>query len=327
MFSELSEGSWQDFETFISEQLNKFEDLSELFDKSKVKNFENISFEEINEIDTRFLNGVSAAGGEFLKKYMFILFAIIQRRYPKNKEISKSNFSQLILWELKLFESEFKKYMDRQIEKTPDYFTKAGKLLLKLCDSKSHQDVMSFNYTSPLLKDEVKGWGGNGLNFHNIHGTLADDNIIFGINVSVKGNVFDGKSVHEKTISHFNNEFIGKFTKTYRSLFLPNKTPFYSDKTQKIKFFGHSLGDADFTYFKVIFDSIDLFNNPVFLEFYYSDYDEKTEEELRLEQVNAVVKLFQRYEDSIMEEFPESYYKGYIFDKLRTQGRINFIKI
>ena len=47
--------------------------------------------------------------------------------------------------------------------------------------------------------------------------------------------------------------------------------------TDVIKFYGHSLGKADYSYFQSIFDGVDLYESKTVLVFYYP-YDDSDEE-------------------------------------------------
>lgn len=129
--------------------------------------------------------------------------------------------------------------------------------------------------------------------------------------------------VYENSSEYFTNPLLKKFTKTYRTLSLTNIIPLYTNETRVIKFFGHSLGDADFSYFKVMFDSLNLYDGDLILKFYYSNYDPKLD--LKSKQISFVVHLLEEYEKGLKREnLP---YTGYIFDKLRTQGRLSIIDI
>ncbi|EFW89333.1 hypothetical protein [Streptococcus equinus] len=63
----------------------------------------------------------------------------------------------------------------------------------------------------------------------------------------------------------------------------------FGDKTDNIftkdmdviKFYGHSLARADYSYFQYIFDMYDLYNSDVKLIFYYSKIEGRTVEKVR----------------------------------------------
>ena len=77
------------------------------------------------------------------------------------------------------------------------------------------------------------------------------------------------------------------FSKTYRKM-LDTSTPISilppnDNAPLEIKFYGHSLSEADYSYFQSIFDYYDLYgNNNVSLIFYYSNEFEQNDEIYRL---------------------------------------------
>lgn len=75
-----------------------------------------------------------------------------------------------------------------------------------------------------------------------------------------------------------------RFTKTYRTLKsythgfekIGEGRDIYTKDIQTIKFYGHSLAEADYAYFQQLFDYYELYTNPnLSLVFFYSVYDEK----------------------------------------------------
>lgn len=140
-------------------------------------------------------------------------------------------------------------------------------------------NILSFNYTSLF---DILGVESPCL-YNNVHGKLcinkcADNctscNIIFGIDDTI-------------IQSHNENFELYKFSKTYRKMLnagvgtsiLPKK----DNQMIEIKFYGHSLSEADYSYFQSIFDYYNLYeNNKVSLIFYYSKGFEQTEKVYRL---------------------------------------------
>lgn len=138
--------------------------------------------------------------------------------------------------------------------------------------------ILSFNYTALF---DILGVKSPCL-FSNVHGKLCNkrctekcnsSSVIFGID--------DGFIK-----SHNEYSELRVFSKTYRkmsdtsapvSILPPNGVPI------EIKFFGHSLSEADYSYFQSIFDFYNLYsNNNVRLIFYYSKGFEQTDEIYRL---------------------------------------------
>jgi len=233
-----------------------------------------------------------------------------------NNNTAKKIMYRELLSELKNLESQFCSYLNRQLiaspeiqnptqEKNDDYYIKAANLLNELLrftfiDFKNYDDfdklptesyanlknasVLSFNYTNPMDFIHI------GLNYTNVHGRLCKNactscstsKIIFGIDDTIvssdKYDTFDDLRI---------------FSKTYRSLqptgektkILPPK-----DKPVAIKFFGHSLSQADYSYFQSIFDYYDIYDKTdVSLEFCYS------KGRLNSDKLDAVYKLINTY--------------------------------
>ena len=65
-----------------------------------------------------------------------------------------------------------------------------------------------------------------------------------------------------------------------------------------IKFYGHSLGDADYSYFQAIFDEVNLYESNTRLIFYYNKnrqnttLQEKAVQEEMFEKVNRLITAY-----------------------------------
>ena len=194
----------------------------------------------------------------------------------------------ILLDQLHHYEKAFAVYLQEQVDKNHEYSSLATSLLLNLVNDQSSTpalkansydkqylgnsesiNILDFNYTYPIMED----WA-NKPDCLNVHGLANKGNIIFGI---------DGtrlKTTHECYAN------IVKFTKTYRLMALsrnPHRSlvrPYLSyssiGATDMIKFFGHSLGDADYSYFQAIFDGVDLYESNTRLIFYYNEYRRNT---------------------------------------------------
>ena len=122
--------------------------------------------------------------------------------------------------------------------------------------------VLSFNYTNPF-KQSLGRKGA--VRIINVHGSL-DGGIIFGID----------------STKCTGNPLAFPFSKTYRVM--TAGTDFgegavhsaggslLSLETSVVKFYGHSLGEADYAYFQAIFDSVSLYDSDVKLVFYYKPH-------------------------------------------------------
>lgn len=207
---------------------------------------------------------------------------------------NKEKLLELTRNELKRFENEFSAYLSQAVKDQPDYRVNAYNLMKELLtqsrpskgDYNIEESVLSFNYTHPIesLHSEE-----HETSYINIHGRLGGE-IVFGI---------DGTG-------RMNDPTVTPFTKTYRLLSLDVSdtrslvhaaSPIgYQDYgTALIKFYGHSLGSADYSYFQAIFDSVHLYEGQTQLIFFYRRHGDKTSEEVRVETMSQVIKLLDAY--------------------------------
>ena len=140
-------------------------------------------------------------------------------------------------------------------------------------------NILSFNYTSLF---DILGVESPCL-YNNVHGKLCmnkctekctTSNIIFGIDDTIIQSQDENCEIH-------------KFSKTYRKMLYANAEtcilPAKDNQMIEIKFYGHSLSEADYSYFQSIFDYYNLYeNSKVSLMFYYSKGFEQTDEVYRL---------------------------------------------
>lgn len=139
-------------------------------------------------------------------------------------------------------------------------------------------NILSFNYTALF---DILGVQSPCL-YNNVHGKLcmnkcaencSTSNIIFGIDDTIVQSQDENFEIH-------------KFSKTYRKMLYANAESRVlptKDNPLEIKFYGHSLSEADYSYFQSIFDYYNLYeNSKVSLMFYYSKGFEQTDEVYRL---------------------------------------------
>lgn len=126
-------------------------------------------------------------------------------------------------------------------------------------------DVMSFNYTDVfsflVSKGKIDLPGLKSV--FNIHGTLEDENIIFGI---------DGTD-HSQVSPE-----ITFLEKEYNVNYQPRKAEALLRQSEEIYFFGVSLGETDRHYFESYFSG--LLNGETNREIYFSFYDEDSRQYL-----------------------------------------------
>ena len=124
----------------------------------------------------------------------------------------------------------------------------------------------------------------------NIHGWLDDGSAIFGI---------DGTDFLDDPDAL-------PFTKTYRVMssdthdvtdIACSPTSVYGRAISVIKFFGHSLSEADYSYLQAIFDIVDLYDGDTTLVFYYRPYrdDDTNGSMARNETMQRVTRLLRAY--------------------------------
>lgn len=249
----------------------------------------------------------------------------------------------ILLQELHLLEKEFTQYMTDQINQTTDYRDKAIKLIQDLVnDSPKPAEpdrqivsvpddreicilynpntkrfdnypekvtILDFNYSNPLseIRDTVPM-------SVNIHGNLKEKNVIFGI---------DGTNLDTDIPDY---EGVSRFTKTYRLMQLrsagyaplvyPPNSNHPGVETDTIKFYGHSLGSADYAYFQSIFDTVDLYGGKTHLIFYY--HTESVAQEM-YGKVNRLINTYGKTLDN------QNHGKN-LLHKLLLEGRLNVLQ-
>ena len=226
--------------------------------------------------------------------------------------------AEILLKQLKEVERDFIMYLDNEVNKNDDYEDNS-KILVnyllnhgKTSSKNINCNILSFNYTKP--------WGEK-LNFRddllhvnmfkNIHGTIKNKSIIFGID----DNTIDANSEGYR------------FTKVSRIMEMntveENKsTPInvVLDKSvNRVVFYGHSLSDADYGYFQFIFDEYVKNENLIF-EFCYTVFEGTTKENEIIKLRDGISRLFGRYEKENNE-------KKYTIKNLNLNNRIKFREI
>lgn len=245
-----------------------------------------------------------------------IIATIVEKRYGS----SITNLFEIYKKELIILEDNFRNY----IEKIYQNYINEGKNkthyrnnLLKLLDPHDFNcHIINFNYTDLSLKAE-KGkftFQRNKEEYivtqNNVHG-IYYDKIMFGID--------------QNQISTGDRKYI--FTKTYRKLESIMKTTPYSlpnkETVNVISFYGHSLSEADYSYFQSIFDFYDIYNSFIKLNFYYSEY--KNDLSVRQTTVKAVFKILEEYGNNM---FGNETSKGKnLLHKLILEDRLKIIEV
>lgn len=157
--------------------------------------------------------------------------------------------------------------------------------------------ILSFNYTIPLNFERLR----------NVHGNIIDRNIIFGID-------------YDKVNSFFDNEPVN-FTKSFRILDNKiNNSSIPLSNLDSILFYGHGLGEADYSYFQAIFDTVDLYHSNTQLVFFWNNFNEEDQYKI---QVERVTNLIEKYGQT----FSNKDHGRNLFTKLLLENRIIFREV
>lgn len=223
-----------------------------------------------------------------------------------SRNYKKSLYLNFMREELTSFEISLSHYLKRVIEDCTDeapmrYLISSDALYESIAGmpafsdastlEQQHNTILTFNYTSPFQQRD-KGYfpGVDSIRF--VHGSLSAGDIIIGIdalNYDEEGNrlLIDD----EDTIP---------FTKTFRTLQSTSHVDTLPDTFDDIpfdciKFFGHSLSEADYSYFQSIFDHVNLYSSDTALMFLYRPDSRYDGSDLYLK----VTKLINKYGDTL----------------------------
>lgn len=241
--------------------------------------------------------------------YIFLVLLVHEielEEAPNSEEkryINKSiNFA---MRHLNLFEKDFGNYIK-------DLRNKLAHSLDNILYNDKPKKIINFNYTT-VIKNEIN-------KFKNIEKYPTAENIrsieeVINIHGDYKNPIFgiDNQNVDES---------MNIFTKTYRILSSDTIESFTlpSNKLlETIYFFGHSLSEADYSYFQSMFDYYSIYDSKIRLIFLYSDHDGKE----KSRQENRVVKLINDYGKTL-----ENKDKGKnLLHKLLLENRIKIYEI
>lgn len=246
--SDKNNNNWADVETSIQIFLESgVNELIALHDK--LSHYRRQRFNEVN-ITTILL--------------FYIIFYVFELIPSQNNELELNHF---LINQLNQFENKFKIYLNGQIhdqDKSTSYtYEEKAAKILKALGHKEISNILSFNYTVPIAIENNTNLQ---MKIRNVHGDLKS-HIIIGID--------------QATAKDNKNNYL--FTKTYRIMELANdkkENHSLDPNIKSIVFYGHSLNDADYSYFLSIFDYYNLYDSNVTLIFYYSLYPPKMEDSL-----------------------------------------------
>lgn len=219
----------------------------------------------------------------------------------KTDNLNETNLDEFLNSELIVFEAAFAKYIKKELEGHKEYKIKSSNLVKALVSDIEETSVITFNYTEIQIE--------NLFSVENVHGT-ANEEIIFGIDY--------------KDLSYNSEEY--KYSKTYRKLLSNvsnNQHQALTPDVKTIKFYGHSLSDADYSYFQSIFDFYSIYNSNVSIEFFFNVYDESIRKNILTNQLSGVTSLLSIYGETMTNE---NHGKNLIH-KLLLENRIRIIEI
>lgn len=214
---------------------------------------------------------------------------IVQYCFKDNKDLSTS-----MLDSLKKFEKSFALYIKNLIYKSKDHYFKRSEKLLKYLTSSYneeivHLDVINFNYSldENIVNQMIHEKRFSNITFNswtNIHGvaswndsyTRSQINKLHSNYKRLAPPIFgiDWHDISDTTNDiDFNDPRI-IFTKSFRLIDnqvnnMRDKKHQFQKNINKIIFFGHSLGHADYSYFESLFDIYNIYDSNIELNFYY----------------------------------------------------------
>lgn len=194
---------------------------------------------------------------------------------------------------------------------TINLVVKDKKHLTKDFNNLKSTNILNFNYTAlfDILGVESP------CAYSNVHGKLCNANCSAGCSNSSVIFGIDNALIQ----SLYENSDLRLFSKTYRKM-LDTSAPIsilpQNDNTRlEIKFYGHSLSEADYSYFQSIFDYYDLYsNNNVSLIFYYSE---------GYEQNDAIYRLINSYGRTLMNQEQGKN----LIHKLLLENRLKIVEV
>ena len=239
-------------------------------------------------------------------KYLLIAKVIIKDR--KNL-----NFLDFIMEQLNLFEKDFGNYIG-----SLELKGESKNRLINIFRTTCRKKIINFNY-SIFLQDLIDRYKDIAFSEIEIARRIKPIESIVNIHGDFKNPIFGIDSLNSE--EQFQN-----FTKTSRILNNDTIENFELPKPEKlgtINFFGHSLSEADYSYFQSLFDYYDIYSSNIKLNFMYSEYDKNDLTRAKRETHNNVVKLMNNYGEKL-----ENKDKGKnLLHKLLIENRIKLINV
>ena len=263
-----------------------------------------------NSISYKYLSDNSNLSGEQFTRgirLVTLCSALFASLNPEKYDYPSITVFNFLASELEEFENSFRAYLESQVKSAGASYHDRSKYLFNQIVGYDEESVpsdyylLNFNYTNPSIGDyelsviedneiekEVDStiirWAAN-----NVHGTLAGGESIFGVDSSLF-NPTDAQYIFTKTYR--------QLTSSYSDLQTVDSLP-PADEIDAIKFFGHSLSAADYSYFEALFDYCDIYRSKTKIIFYTKPYEGKTPQDMKLSIVESVKNLMGEYAESL----------------------------
>lgn len=217
--------------------------------------------------------------------------------------------------ELVEFEKDFKEYVQKCQYDSKTYDERSYKIIEEFYTGERMISIIDFNYTfiqipyiqkSKFVDRDVE------INKYNIHGEYLCEQVVIG---------FDASDISD---SELNVIQMSKAWQKMNSNFEPYQLP-RKDEVEWIKFYGHSLGEQDYSYFHAIFDYYDIYRSDVRLMFFYTEY-EKTDEKNKAIRENFISKVYSLLNNYALQSGNEEHVRT-IVSKLQLENRLIIRKI
>ena len=171
--------------------------------------------------------------------YWFDIEEVIHQFVIKHKDNSEQAIRQ-IRWEFDLVREGLQKYLQRVSKDFKADEKKLGyQLLTRLQESPFTIYEIIFNYTYPHLFLNIPTYY-KGCFVSFVHGSLKENNIVLGCDLQ------DGEEVNKQL----------SFMYKYNMLTTANNTGYHLQEAKEIIFYGHSLNEMDFRYFRAFLTTL-----------------------------------------------------------------------
>lgn len=237
-----------------------------------------------------------------------VLAIYVIKRFEKDSliDFSIDDLYSFLMDELKLFEKNFAKYIKYThdiIDKSSCNFkTRASITISQLCNPQNIISIESFNY------DDLENKKLNSFLNH-INGSLSEQPI-FGID-SKNISAADVKYIFTKTCRRMENDM--------NSIF-----PHLIKEFKNIIVFGHSLNEADYSYFFSIFDKIHLsdLSNDSKIIFAFDIYNDSKAEIIKSTLRKNISVIFENYAKYLKISEPQR-----LLDSMTSLGKVVMFEI